>query len=39
MFMHANLRVNKTVTVGTNLYCLLYSTVIDIVFPKGFALS
>ena len=37
--MHAKLRVDKTLTVGANLHRLIYSLLIDIVFPTYFAIS
>ena len=32
-------RVHKTVMVGTNLHCLIYNSLIAIVFPTYFAIS
>ena len=37
MFMHVKLHVHKTVTVGANLYHLIYNLLMGIVFPVYFA--
>ena len=37
--MHEKLRVRKTVTMGANLHCLIYSLLIVIVFPTLFAIG
>ena len=38
-FMHAKLHIHKTVTVGANLYPLIYNLLIGIVFPICFGFS
>ena len=38
-FVHVKLRVHKRVTVGANLYRLIYNLLIGIVFPIYFAIS
>ena len=32
-FVHAKLRVYKTITIGANLHCLIYNVLIDVIFP------
>ena len=39
MFVHAKLRVHKTVMMGTNLHCLIYNLLIAIVFSLHLLLS
>ena len=38
-FVHAKLRVHRTVTVGANLHRLIYNVLIDIPDPIYFAMS
>ena len=39
MIVLIKIQVDKTVTVGANLHCLIYNVLTDIVFPKHFAIS
>ena len=39
MFMHEKLHVHKKVTMVANLHRLIYSVLIDIIFPLCFGIS
>ena len=38
-FVHAKLRVHRTVTLGANLHRLIYNVLIDIAYPVYIAMS